>query len=180
MTTDVACKRDMPCGMPNVHCNYPDCEYGRGRPKPPSDAEQRVVLRAENERLTERATQAEAQLAVAVGALDKITKGDAPFDRRDTALEYAEKVISNQVQTAENAVATLPTRAKQLLDVVTAAEQGARWFREYEAGHRAKSTTEGHAKADRNRDRALYIENALAAYHRTEPVSSSGGKLQTE
>jgi len=41
--------------------------------------------------------------------------------------------------------------------VHTALAQAARWFREYEHGHRTKGADE---KADRNRDRALYCETA--------------------
>lgn len=52
-----------------------------------------------------------------------------------------------------------------------AIKQGAEWFREYEAGHQAQADAEDHRtrkadrqdKANRNRDRAEFLERALAA-----------------
>jgi len=51
-------------------------------------------------------------------------------------------------------------------DAAKAIKQAAAWFREYEAGHRAKGADD---KADRNKERAEYLETALARL--TAPVA---------
>ena len=108
--------------------------------------------------------QAEAQLAVAVEILEIISMHigytklhpdeSAPLEVQSAYSEGVTDGMENMAAFAKEKLATLPTRAKLLLDVVTAVEDHIlKWGRT-------------HKVAD--------LSHALAAYH-AEPVAQSGG-----